>query len=1037
MSSNNDFDGPYGPAGGRGANGYSGGGNANRRNDGARGGYAPPEGWGEDGFWRDSSVDANYETGKLQPLDPHDYGNGGGGRHGRGVPGAQGVPGNPREPRGQGGYGPDATRVQQGFGPDATRAQQGIGPDATRVQRGYRPDATRVQGGYRDAFQRFTGPFTGPITDQWRRMSDRMGRGPGGPEGPGVPGGPGTPGGKRGKRKGDWWRRWTWKKALAVGGGMFVILLLGMAGTYEYLYSTTTIPAALTSARQQDDIVYYSNGTTEIGTIGSVNRQDLPLSKIPTALQNAFIAAEDKSFWHEGGINPTGILRAAYHDVFSGGGSLNGGSTITQEFVRNYYGLGLQQTVSRKVKEVIISEKLASTKSKSWVLQHYLNMVYLGENSYGVEAAAETYFGVPVSKLTIAQDAILGGLPQAPSAYPQPQFKSSLLARWQYVLTQMVRDGFITQAQASAQKFPTLLTWADPARGFGASNTNPANNDPWDPYILDAVENELIGVDHITQSQLNAGGLKIVTNISLSMEEQMYHAVDSTLTPSGIAAAPGSTLTSLPSWALVGAELQDPKTGAILAMYPGPGQNQSPSACAADDCQDDTALYTREQVGSSFKPYVLSTAVKQGMNLGTSVMNTSPYACIPPDGASNLYAQPITAAQYAQGRAVGCPGPGYFKFQNDAGELIGHYAGTATTGPYAGATYYSDTVQDALAQSSNVGFTDLAHQVGTANIVKVASEYGVNVGPSGADLKSYIGQVVMALGVAPMTVNEQTTMLATIDDNGTYHTPHLVKYWENFGGAKNSPAVTTRQVLTPAQASQVQWAMSKTTVNGTAAQSVTLSRPIIGKTGTSNHQNSAFFIGAIPQYALVIGMFDKDQGNRSENLKYLGGFGVGGFWPARIWNAFATAEFSNLPVQNFPAPQFSGSKWNLLGPIPKPKAPPKPKQSPKPKASPTATCSNGFSFPGGTPCGKKHKHYFPPPTAPVQPTPSASSSAQPTVSPSLPVVGGPTTSPSPGTSGGGTAAGGTAADGLVMVLPGSLLWVKTSRRRKRKQRSRR
>ncbi len=1027
MSSDNDFDGPYRPAGGRGASGYSGAGNANRAG-GDRGGYAPPEGWGEDGFWRDSSVDANYDTGKLRPVGPRDYPPGRGGRHGRGGPAGQRVPGNQgapgmRDPHGAGGYG--------------GRGDGGYGPDATRVQRGHDPDATRVQGGYRDAFQRFTGPFTGPITDQWRRVSDRMGSRPAGPGGPGgPPGGPGAAGGKRGKRKGDWWRRWTWKKALAVGGGVFVLLLLAMAGSYEYLYSTTSIPAALTSARQQDDIVYYSNGTTEIGTIGSVNRQDLPLASIPTTLQNAFIAAEDKDFWHEGGINPTGILRAAYHDVFSGGGSLNGGSTITQEFVRNYYGLGLQQTVSRKVKEIIISEKLAGTKSKAWVLDHYLNMVYLGENSYGVEAAAETYFGVPVSKLTIAQDAILGGLPQAPSAYPQPQYKSSLLARWQYVLSQMVRDGFITQAQASAQKFPTLLTWADPARGFTASNTNPANNDPWAPYILDAVENEITGVDHISQAQLNAGGLKIVTNISLPMEQEMYHAVDSTLTPSAIASAPGATVTSLPSWALVGSELQNPKTGAILAIYPGPGQNQSPSACAADDCQDDTALYTREQVGSSFKPYVLSAAVKEGMNLGTSIMNTSPYACIPPDGATSLYAQPLTAAQYTQGgRAGGCPGQGYFKFENDGGELIGHYAGTAASGPYAGATYYSDTVQDALAQSSNVGFTDLAHQVGTANVVKIASEYGVNVGASGADLTSYIGQVVMALGVAPMTVNEQTTMLATIDDNGTYHTPHLIQYWEQFGGTKEYPAITTREVLTPEQASQVQWAMSKTTVDGTAAQSVTLNRPIIGKTGTSNHQNSAFFIGAIPQYALVVGMFDKDQGNRAENLKYLGGAGVGGFWPARVWNAFATAEFSNLPVESFPAPQFSGSKWNLLGPVPKAPA--------KPKPSPTASCGGGSGPGNAGSCQGKHKHPFTPPTTPVQPTATASPSAPPTATPTLPVVGGggPTSSPSPtatapggnGNGNGGGNGGGPGLGGLAIAVPGSLLWG-TSRRRRRRRR---
>ena len=289
----------------------------------------------------------------------------------------------------------------------------------------------------------------------------------------------------------------------------------------------------------------------------------------------------------------------------------------------------------------------------------------------------------------------------------------------------------------------------------------------------------------------------------------------------------------------------------------------------------------------------------------------------------------------------------------------------------------------------------------------------------------------MALGVAPMTVNEQTTMLATIDDNGTYHTPHIIKYWENFGGAKNSPAVTTREVLTPAQASQVQWAMSKTTVNGTASQSVTLNRPIIGKTGTSNHQNSAFFIGAIPQDALVVGIFDKDQGKRSENLKYLGGFGVGGFWPARIWNAFATAEFSSLPVQNFPAPQFSGKKWKLLGPIPKPKSTPKT----------TPTCGSG-----GANCGTKTPSPIitPPPTRKHHGPPTVSPSASPSSTPTFPVVGSPTASPSPTVSptasgsGGGFGGGhGGTVGGVALMLPGSLLWVRASRRRKRRKKSKR
>lgn len=170
------------------------------------------------------------------------------------------------------------------------------------------------------------------------------------------PGGPRGPRGPHVRRQGDWWRHWTWKKAGALVGGVFVVFVLGMFGTYEYMSSSATIPAAATSATVQNTTVYYSDGKTILGTIGTTNRQDLNYNQIPMSLQNAVVSAEDKGFWTEGGISPTGILRAAIHDVTSGGSSLNGGSTITQEFVRNYYdGVGTQQTASRKIKEIFIA----------------------------------------------------------------------------------------------------------------------------------------------------------------------------------------------------------------------------------------------------------------------------------------------------------------------------------------------------------------------------------------------------------------------------------------------------------------------------------------------------------------------------------------------------------------------------------------------------------------------------------------------------------------------------------------------------------
>jgi membrane peptidoglycan carboxypeptidase len=824
----------------------------------------------------------------------------------------------------------------------------------------------------------------------------------------------------------SWWRTWTWKKALMVGGGSLggLILVIVIAGFA--MYSTTSIPAALASEQQQNSIVYYSDGTTEMGTIGSTNRTDLTLNQIPVTLQDAFLASEDRNFYHEGGVSPTGILRATLSDVTSGGSSLNGGSTITQEFVRNYYGLGLQQTATRKIKEIIISEKLAGEKSKQWILQNYLNVVYLGADSYGIQAASETYFGKPVSQLTIGEQAILAGLPQAPSAYPLLQYKTSLETRWQYVMAQMVRDGFISQAQASAQKFPTLLTWADPARGQMASNINPANpKNVWEPYILNSVETELTSQDKVTQGQLNAGGMKIVTNISLPKEQALYNAVNTTLSSSSLQNE-GSQFSKLPPWVMTGAEAQDPSNGAIVAVYPGKGQNQSSSDCLQNNCDVNSVTQNTEQVGSSFKPYVLSAAVQQGMNVQSSIMDTSPYACIAPASmGSTVFSQPITPAIYKQpGNFSGCPGSSsaYQKIENDSGEIIGKHVGTGTGtgGTVAGAAYYSDNAQDALAMSSNVAFTDLIHKTGTTAVANIAASYGVNVGPGtgGANLTTtqnggLEGQVGMALGEAPMTVEDQATMIATIDDNGTYHTPHLIQYWQDTTtGTKNNAVVSSHPVLTPAQDSQVQYAMEMTTVNGTAKGLVQMSqngRQVLGKTGTTTSNHSGFFIGGIPQFAMAVGMFLGSHTSSSDNLGMLDSQNAANIYPTMIWNAFANAAYGNTAPANFQSLDTAGTtKWDLLGPVPAAPKAPKPKQTQNPNKNKQPSCGGFLGLGGGngnggncTPTAQPTTQPTTQPTANPQPTCGGLLGGCQTSSPPPGAPSSPPVSPHPGKGNGG------------------------------------
>jgi membrane peptidoglycan carboxypeptidase len=273
------------------------------------------------------------------------------------------------------------------------------------------------------------------------------------------------------------------------------------------------------------------------------------------------------------------------------------------------------------------------------------------------------------------------------------------------------------------------------------------------------------------------------------------------------------------------------------------------------------------------------------------------------------------------GESSGCSDSSSFKVENDSGELIGKSAGTSSTGAAA----YSDNVQDALAQSSNVGFSDLAHKTTTSSVIKMAQDMGVNIAayPSGSNLSQMVGEAGLALGTASLTVNEQAQMLAAIADDGEYHQAHLIKYYQQGDGTEQQPKVDSHSVLSSSDDAQVQYAMEKTTIDGTAAATVTYGQDapgtVIGKTGTTSSSHSGFFIGSTTQYTLVVGMFTSSQDtNSNDNLAELGGGGFGGYWPAKIWNTFAEAKFSSTPALFPTSPTFTGSAWNLLGKVTKP-----------------------------------------------------------------------------------------------------------------------
>jgi membrane peptidoglycan carboxypeptidase len=763
-----------------------------------------------------------------------------------------------------------------------------------------------------------------------QRLADR--RGGDGYGGGGGSGG-GYDGGRRPRAKGSWWRRWTWRKALAVAAATCAVVVVIAVVGIAIAYAQTPVPNEVSEAAlQQSSVVYFSNGKSQVGTFSTgTNRQMLQPNQIPTVLKEAVIAAEDRHFYTEGGVSPTGILRAAYQDL--SGGQFQGGSTITQQFARNYYSnIGTNQTLSRKIKEIFVAIKLSHKESKGWILTQYLNTIYLGDNAYGVGAAAQTYFGKPASKLNIAQSAMLAAMINQPGFFnptPHTPGYAPLVARWKYVLANMVKDGAITQQQLTKAKakFPKIV------KGL--------RNSGWTGYrgyIMQAVETELETRYHYSSRQIFTGGLKIVTTFSQPMMRALYQVV----TQKKREMAAGGR--ALPRYAHIGAVLQQPRTGAILAMYGGPNYGLSGRRCQRIDCQYNMALQSRNQVGSSFKPYVLATAVTQGMNVRTSVLNGYAPLWIPPDSTQ---AERMT-----------------FSSTTRPANAVGWY-----NLPDPSENFGPITVANAAAVSSNSAFTDLAHRVGTKNVVDMAAAFGVN--PKLSGLNNEVGGVGMALGQASLTVAEQANTFSTFAAGGVDTTQHVISKITSPNGPV-ALKIMKNPVLEPGQAADIDYALSfDDKPGGTAYPNATMSdgRPIIAKTGTTDNAQSAFFVGSIPQYTLAVGIFTQNQSDHTtQTLNDLGGLsqgGYGGTWPALIWHSFAEREFAQLPIKQFRVPPFTGSKWVQVVPVPKQH------HHHHPMPTPVTTPSPGCKFFGKKRCPSPAPT-TPAPTLPPSPGPSPS-----------------------------------------------------------------
>ncbi|MFF3988962.1 transglycosylase domain-containing protein [Streptomyces sp. 900105755] len=638
---------------------------------------------------------------------------------------------------------------------------------------------------------------------------------------------------KRPKRTG--WRRIipTWRMVL----GTFVIGVLLLIGLFFLGYSMVKIPAANTFATKQSNVYLYADGS-QLARDGDVNRENVDLSQVSVDAQHAVLAAEDRDFYTESAVDPKAMLRAAWNTATGKG--TQSGSTITQQYVKNYY-LAQEQTVTRKVKEFFISVKLDRSESKDQILEGYLNTSYFGRNAYGIQAAAQAYYGKDAIDLDPARAAYLAALVNAPSEYDvvaHPENKAAAVARWNYVLDGMVKKGWLSESKRAAMKFPmpkqqTVSTGMSGQRG----------------YIVNAVNDYLIKNKIVDSDALEAGGYRITTTLQKSRQDAFVKAVDDKLM------SKLSKNNKVDNYVRAGGASVDPKTGKVVAMYGG-----------IDYVKQYTNGATRGdfQVGSTFKPFVFASAVD--------------------NGSTTQSGQTITPNTYYDGtdkRTVqGWPGGSYAPENED------------------GKSYGQITVRKATDLSVNSVYAQMAVDVGPSKVKRTAVGLGIP-----ADTKDLQPYPSIALGTATASVLDMAEAYATLANHGKHGTYTMVDKVTRDGTQEiKLPEATTKQAVSRQAADTTTSILQSVVDNGTATAAQAAGRPAAGKTGTAEEDTAAWFAGYTPDLSTVVSVMGQDPVTAAHKSLY-GALGLqrinGGGAPTEIWAQYTKDALKGTTASDF------------------------------------------------------------------------------------------------------------------------------------------
>ena len=588
--------------------------------------------------------------------------------------------------------------------------------------------------------------------------------------------------------------------------------LFAVAGAVTYQSATDGLPGLdeiKPVALGQNSKILDRNGES-LGVIAGVtNRTEIPYARIPKSLRDATVAIEDKRFYEHSGVDYLRLVGAAVNNARGGG--RQGGSTITMQLAKNLYDPNAPRGFSQKIKEADLAQEIEQKYTKNQILVKYLNGVFYGENSVGVQAAALTYFNTPVWGLTLPQAALIAGLPQAPSAYDPFVNPRDATARRNTVLGEMAAQGYITQSAADAARAAPLGL----RRGSFYQRKK-------EGYFFDYVRQELI--DQFGEERVQQGGMNVRTTIDPSLQRAAEQAIKGNL------GQPGD-----PAAAIV---LLDARTGYIRAM--------ATSQAYGADSQFNYATQAKRQAGSTFKTFVLTRAIADGVNPYTTI-----YASRPIDISDPKWG-PVKVATYSN--------------------------------TYAGPT----SIHDATLRSDNSVYIQMTLDEGPDRVVNMAKRMGVKenlpVVPS------------IGLGSGEVTPLDMATAYAPLANGGLRIKPIAITDLGANAPASDLATPKRTRVFSDGVAYEVTRILRDNVQSGTGTNA-NLGIAQAGKTGTTDDYTDAWFVGYTPKYVCAVWVgYPNSDGIRRSMTSVHGITVAGGTFPAMIWHDFmsvVTAKGTN------------------------------------------------------------------------------------------------------------------------------------------------